>query len=127
MAKSSRSGTEHDPGDAPDDAGSSRAEYADTTMPIAATRTALATGTTTGMPLYVGPPHWRAAMATGTATVPTYFMAPPQGAGAPRGFRSEGSPMTEARLNCALRVLLDPIARTRSTRGYSGQSRNGNH
>jgi hypothetical protein len=129
MAKSSRSSANErasprESAAAPEDAVLPRAEYV---QPIAAaTRTELSTGTTPGMPLYVGPPHWRAAAATGTTTAPTFFMAPPQGPGAPRRFRIEGSPKMGARLNCALRVLLDPVARTRPTRAYSGQKRNGN-
>jgi hypothetical protein len=99
---------------APEDASSPTANYVQPKMPIAAaTRGELATGQA-GLP--------KAAPATG----PTMTMAPPQGPGAPRRFRNDGSPRMEARLNCALRVLLDPGARTRPTRGYSGQSRNGN-
>jgi hypothetical protein len=110
---------------APEDASSPKANYVQPTMPIsAATRGELATGMThllgmTGLPPYVLPP--KAPRATGT----TMTMAPPQGPGAPRRFRNEGSRRVDARLNCALRVLLDPGARTRPTRGYSGQSRNG--
>jgi hypothetical protein len=66
----------------------------------------------------------RVEIATKAAAAPPPFMAPPQGAGAPRRFFIEGGPMAATRPNAALKVLLDPIARTSATRVYSGQARN---
>ncbi|WP_143201996.1 hypothetical protein [Bradyrhizobium sp. NAS96.2] len=56
-------------------------------------------------------------------TTPAY-MAPPQGPGAPQQMRHDGSPHAEARLNTAMKILLDPTARTLSSKVYSGQARN---
>jgi hypothetical protein len=63
-----------------------------------------------------------ATVATPTAT--STYMIPPQGPGAPTRLRIEGSPHSEARLNTAMKVLLDPAARESSSRVYSGQARN---
>jgi hypothetical protein len=68
----------------------------------------------------------RTEYATKTEPISTDFMAPPQGPGAPRRFRLDGAPRGGARLNMAMRALLDPAARTSATRVYSGQSRGWN-
>jgi hypothetical protein len=49
---------------------------------------------------------------------------PPQSEGAPRRLFTIGSPMAEERLNVAVRILRDPVARTSFTKVYSGQARN---
>jgi hypothetical protein len=49
---------------------------------------------------------------------------PPQGAGAPRRLFSTGSPASQTRLNVAMKVLRDPMARASFSRVYSGQARN---
>jgi hypothetical protein len=51
-------------------------------------------------------------------------MAPPQGPGAPQQLRHDGSPHSEARLNAAMKILLDPAARALPSKVYSGQARN---
>jgi hypothetical protein len=48
---------------------------------------------------------------------------PPQSEGVPRRLFTTGSPATEARLNVAIKVLRDPIARNSFSRPYSGQAR----
>ena len=52
------------------------------------------------------------------------YMAPPQGPGAPQQMRHDGSPRAEARLNTAMKILLDPTARALPSKVYSGQARN---
>ena len=52
------------------------------------------------------------------------YMAPPQGPGAPQQMRHDGSPHSEARLNTAMKILLDPTARAMPSKVYSGQARN---
>ncbi|MGY3441971.1 MULTISPECIES: hypothetical protein [unclassified Bradyrhizobium] len=52
------------------------------------------------------------------------YMAPPQGPGAPQQMRHDGSPRSEARLNTAMKILLDPTARALPSKVYSGQARN---
>jgi hypothetical protein len=73
-----------------------------------------------------GPPHefTRTALATKTEPVASGFMSPPQGNGAPRRLRIDGAPRGEVRLNAAMKVLLDPVARGSASRVYSGQARN---
>ena len=51
---------------------------------------------------------------------------PPQGAGAPRRLYSTGSPASEERLNVAMKILRDPMARVSFSRVYSGQARGWN-
>jgi hypothetical protein len=65
-----------------------------------------------------------AAPAASTESAVTSFFLPPQGGGAPRRPISTGSPASEARLNVAMRILRDPVARTSFSRVYSGQARN---
>jgi hypothetical protein len=60
-------------------------------------------------------------MSEGTST---QYQAPPQGPGAPARLRHDGSPHSEARLNAAMKVLLDPASRSQASRVYSGQTRN---
>lgn len=67
-----------------------------------------------------------AELMTGTPTPSPTSLAPPQGPGAPRRLRIEGAPAGQERLNAAMKVLLDPIARTRASRVYSGQARDWN-
>ncbi len=63
--------------------------------------------------------------ATGASTPrPPPFLMPPQGGGAPRRLFSTGSPASETRLNVAMKVLRDPVARASFSRVYSGQARN---
>ena len=64
--------------------------------------------------------------ATTTATSPGTFLMPPQGAGAPQRLYSTGSPANVERLNVAMQVLRDPMARASFNRPYSGQVRNWN-
>ncbi len=64
-----------------------------------------------------------AAPAPPATPLPSPFALPPQGEGAPRRPFSTGSPSSEERLNVAVRVLRDPVARTSFSRPYSGQSR----
>ncbi|MGF6310544.1 hypothetical protein ABIB82_004703 [Bradyrhizobium sp. i1.8.4] len=61
-----------------------------------------------------------------TPTPPTTsaYMAPPQGPGAPQQLRHDGSPHSEERLNTAMKILLDPMARALPGKVYSGQARN---
>jgi hypothetical protein len=73
------------------------------TRPVAATRTKLSTQTAKAAPSY---------------------MAPPQGGGAPTRLRYDGAPQSVERLNVTMKILLDPAARTRPGRVYSGQARN---
>src|SRR5438445_2043137 len=63
----------------------------------------------------------RPELATTTAKTASSYMAPPQGPGAPTRLRYDGSPHSEARLNSAMKALLDPAAQTLSSRVYSGQ------
>jgi hypothetical protein len=51
-------------------------------------------------------------------------LMPPQHEGAARRLFSTGSPASQQRLNVAMRVLQDPVARSSFTRVYSGQARN---
>lgn len=51
---------------------------------------------------------------------------PPQSEGGPRRFFTTGSPASGERLNAAIKILRDPIARTTFSRPYSGQARNWN-
>jgi hypothetical protein len=64
-----------------------------------------------------------AAAARAAAPAPAPFSPPPQGEGVPRRLFSTGSPQSEARLNVAMKVLRDPVARMSFSRPYSGQSR----
>jgi len=66
----------------------------------------------------------RPKIATAVAQTSSSYTAPPQGAGAPTRLRHDGAPPSEQRLNTAMKVLLDPAARTSSSRVYSGQARN---
>jgi hypothetical protein len=67
----------------------------------------------------------RPAIATRMAAdTSTQYQAPPQGPGASMRMRHDGSPHAEARLNAAMKALLDPAARTLPSRVYSGQARN---
>jgi len=66
----------------------------------------------------------RSAIATHTAPTSSSYMLPPQGPGAPTRLRYDGAPPSEERLNTAMKALLDPVARTSSSRVYSGQARN---
>ena len=50
--------------------------------------------------------------------------SPPQGEGVPRRLYTTGGPATEERLNVAIKVLRDSIARNSFSRPYSGQARN---
>jgi hypothetical protein len=66
------------------------------------------------------------AKAAPTSAVPDDARAslmPPQGAGAPRRLYSTGSPTGHERLNVAMKVLRDPVARSSFSRVYSGQAR----
>jgi len=54
------------------------------------------------------------------------FLMPPQGSGAPQRLYSTGSPASQQRLNVAMKVLHDPVARASFSRAYSGQTRNWN-
>jgi hypothetical protein len=67
----------------------------------------------------------QAAIAEATTRAPS-LPPPPQGAGAPLRLFNTGSPASVERLNVALRVLRDPIARASFSRVYSGQLRNWN-
>ena len=49
---------------------------------------------------------------------------PPQSAGVPMRLFTTGGPPNQERMNVAMRVLLDPIARNSFSRPYSGQRRN---
>jgi hypothetical protein len=53
-------------------------------------------------------------------------LKPPQSAGAPQRLYSTGSPTTYEKLNVAMKVLRDPVARATFSRSYSGQARNWN-
>lgn len=66
----------------------------------------------------------RPKIATAVTKTSSSYMAPPQGAGAPTQLRHDGAPPSEERLNTAMKVLLDPAARTSFSRVYSGQARN---
>jgi hypothetical protein len=66
----------------------------------------------------------RPEIATEANKAASSYMAPPQGPGAPARLRYDGSPHAEARLNTAMKALLDPAARTSWSRVYSGQTRN---
>ena len=66
----------------------------------------------------------RPKIATAINQTSSSYMSPPQGAGAPTRLRHDGAPPSEERLNTAMKVLLDPAARTSSSRVYSGQARN---
>lgn len=57
------------------------------------------------------------------ADAPPATLIPPQGEGAPRRPFSTGSPAATERLNVAVRVLQDPVARMSASRPYSGQAR----
>ncbi len=60
-----------------------------------------------------------------TTPVQTPFQnPPPQGEGVPRRLYTTGGPATEERLNVAIKVLRDSIARNSFSRPYSGQARN---
>jgi hypothetical protein len=67
-----------------------------------------------------------AATPTGTAAAGSSFLVPPQGPGGPRRLFGAGGPASQERLNVAMRVLRDPVARASFSRVYSGQSRNWN-
>ncbi|HWB51851.1 MAG TPA: hypothetical protein VG651_22275 [Stellaceae bacterium] len=124
--------------------GTGYAAGADKEAPVTATRSALATRMIIGMPhpalapVAPEPPAagggatgasaavTRSPAATGATPAPSSTMAPPpQGPGAARRLRQDGAPAGEMRWSCALRVLLNPVARVHSSRPYSGQSRNG--
>ncbi|VIO72844.1 hypothetical protein CI1B_44920 [Bradyrhizobium ivorense] len=62
--------------------------------------------------------------ATSVPATASLYMAPPQTGGAPQQLRHDGSPHAEARLNTAMRILLDPVARGLASKVYSGQARN---
>jgi hypothetical protein len=66
----------------------------------------------------------RPEIATNTAQASSSYIIPPQGPGAPTRLRYDGAPPSEERLNTAMKALLDPVARTSSSRVYSGQARN---
>ncbi|UPK04546.1 hypothetical protein [Bradyrhizobium sp. 170] len=66
----------------------------------------------------------RPEIATYTAQTSSTYTIPPQGPGAPTRLRYDGGPASEERLNTAMKALLDPVARTSSSRVYSGQARN---
>jgi hypothetical protein len=66
----------------------------------------------------------RPEIATYTAPTSSSYVVPPQGPGAPTRLRHDGAPASEERLNTAMKALLDPAARTSSSRVYSGQARN---
>jgi hypothetical protein len=66
----------------------------------------------------------RPEIATYTTQTPSSYTLPPQGPGAPTRLRYDGAPASEERLNTAMKALLDPAARTSSSRVYSGQARN---
>jgi len=66
----------------------------------------------------------RPEIATYTAQASSTYTIPPQGPGAPTRLRYDGAPASEERLNTAMKALLDPVARTSSSRVYSGQARN---
>src|SRR5258705_1861937 len=66
----------------------------------------------------------RPEIATYTAPTSSSYVVPPQGPGAPTRLRYDGAPPSEERLNTAMKALLDPVARTSSSRVYSGQARN---
>jgi hypothetical protein len=68
----------------------------------------------------------RTALATKTEPVAPGYVTPPQGGGAPRRLRIDGAPRGEVRLNAAMKVLLDPVARASPSRVYSGQARTWN-
>ena len=61
------------------------------------------------------------ASARATPWPPLHF--PPQGEGAPMRRTTTGSPATVERLNVAMKVLLDPLARNSRSKNYSGQRR----
>lgn len=67
-----------------------------------------------------------AAAAAAAPAQAAQFLMPPQGAGAPRRLYSTGSPASEERLNVAMKVLRDPMARASFSRVYSGQARGWN-
>jgi hypothetical protein len=66
----------------------------------------------------------RTELATEVPKAAPSYLAPPQGPGAPVRLRYDGSPQSVERLNAAMKALLDPTARTRPSRIYSGQARN---
>jgi hypothetical protein len=66
----------------------------------------------------------RTELATTAPKAASSYMAPPQGPDAPTRLRYDGSPQSAARLNVAMKTLLDPEARTRPSKVYSGQARN---
>jgi hypothetical protein len=66
----------------------------------------------------------RPEIATHTTQTSSSYTIPPQGPGAPTRLRYDGGPASEERLNTAMKALLDPVARTSSSRVYSGQARN---
>jgi hypothetical protein len=66
----------------------------------------------------------RPAIATVTTKTSPAYVIPPQGPGAPTRLQHDGAPPSEERLNTAMKALLDPAARTRFSRVYSGQARN---
>jgi len=53
-------------------------------------------------------------------------LMPPQTPGAPQRLYSTGSPASFERLNVAIKVLRDPLARGSFMRAYSGQTRSWN-
>jgi len=54
------------------------------------------------------------------------YMSPPQAAGSPQRLYTEGAPADEEKVNIALKVLRDPVARNSFSRIYSGQRRGWN-
>jgi hypothetical protein len=57
---------------------------------------------------------------------PLSYLSPPQSGGMPRRLYTEGAPAGEDKINVALRVLHDPVARNSFSRIYSGQRRGWN-
>lgn len=62
--------------------------------------------------------------AAAASTSNFWFLKPPQGDGIPRRPFATGGPARAERLNVAMKVLRDPVARTSFSRVYSGQARN---
>jgi len=60
---------------------------------------------------------------TGETQPPLEYLSPPQSGGLPRRLYTEGAPPGEEKINVALKVLNDPIARNSFSRNYSGQRR----
>jgi hypothetical protein len=54
------------------------------------------------------------------------YLSPPQSSGIPRRLYIEGAPAGQEKLNVALKILNDPIARNSFSRIYSGQRRGWN-